>query len=309
MNESNYSLNTDTIEEVMLDSEVNGSNINGSSGHNMFFKLTIEQMENSFKSIKWKKLFGFLFEASQVETNEIMINSKDYLTQLMKLIDSYSETTIDNYLCWSFIARYLPYLGPHFRRLFSEFRTKVPEMSSESSDPNTSSRIFLSRWKECVHVVSENLDVPAVTLYLDHKSQALEKVISKINEIIDQMKVAFSHIIDSQQWLDSQEVKDNFKERVNTIQSKIGVPKMLFNRTQVDNLYTNLDINSDDILIANIFKVAKHQVLIDLKKLNREADPEEEWIIQPLIANAYYDPTKNNISETILLTIRIKVKL
>lgn len=297
MNESNYSVSTETVEEVILDAELNGSHSNGSGGH-MFFKLTIDEMNDSFQSIKWNKLFGFLFIASEVETNEIMVNSKDYLTQLMKVIDSYSLTTIDNFLCWTFIARYLPYLGPHFRRLFSEFRTRVPEMSSETSDPNGSSRIFLSRWKECVHVVSEGLDVPAVVLYLDHKSQSLDQVIVKINDLIEQMKAAFNRIIESQRWIDSEETKNNFKQRVNSIQSKIGVPKMLFNRSQVDRLYADLDIDSNDILIANIFKVAKHQVLIDLKKLNRSADPEEEWIIQPLVANAYYDPTNNNISET-----------
>ncbi|CAG2168038.1 unnamed protein product [Oppiella nova] len=41
--------------------------------------------------------------------------------------------------------------------------------------------------------------------------------------------------------------------------------------------------------------MARHQVMLELKKLNRLVDPEEEWIIQPLIANAYYDPITNNI--------------
>ncbi|CAG2113218.1 unnamed protein product [Medioppia subpectinata] len=181
-----------------------------------------------------------------------------------------------------------------FRRLYSEFRSKVPDMSVESGDSSASSRIFLSRWKECVHVVSEGLDVPAISLYLQHKRKALDLITNKINDLIKQTKVAFNIIIDSQQWLDST-MKDNFKSRVNSIESKIGVPKVFTNQSEVDLLYDTLDLDYEDILVTNIFKMARHQVILELKKLNRLVDPEEEWIFQPLIANAYYDPITNNI--------------
>lgn len=293
MTEANNSSRSEAFDDILTNEEnySNSSNMN-----HMFFNITTEEMEENYKSIKWKKVFQLLFNESEVKTNEIMVNSKEYLSQLMKLIDTYSLRTIDNYLCWTLIARYLPYLGPQFRRLYSEFRSKVPDMSVETGDPSGSSRIFLSRWKECVHVVSEGMDVPAIVLYLQHKSQTLDSIKTKINDLIKRIKIAFNLIIESQKWLDSQEIKNCFKDRVNDIKSKIGVPKLLTNTSEVDKLYQELDINSEDVLIANIFKMTKHQVLLELKKLNRLADPEEDWIIHPLIANAYYDPINNNIS-------------
>ncbi len=304
----NYTTLNEEIAEAMINTEENLINTNSTNAQNMFFNITIDQMELEYGSIKWKKLFNLIFEVANVETSQILIYSKDYISELMKLVDKYSLKTIDNYLCWTLIARYMPYLGPQFRRLFSDFRTKVPDLSVETGDPNGSSRIFLSRWKECVHVASEGLDIPAIVLYLQYKSQSLNSISDKINTLIKEIKDAFNIIIDSQEWLTSENVKENSKTRVNNIESKIGVPKFLYNTTEVDKLYSDLSIDSEDVLISNIFKMAKHEVLLEVKKINQTANRDADWIFQPLIANAFYDPSTNDISQLSTYLFKIILK-
>ncbi|XP_054159527.1 endothelin-converting enzyme 1-like [Oppia nitens] len=292
-------LMTNSDESINLVHLLNNNN-NGSNAQTMFLNVTIDEMEDLYKAIKWKKLFSIISTEADIDVDIVLINSRDYLLQLNKLLDSFPLKTIDNYLCWAFVARYMPYLGPQFRRLYSEFRTKVPDMSTESGDPSAaSSRVFLSRWKECVHVVSEGLDIPAIVLYLKHKQQELQLKADKITDLIDKIKRTFTEIIDGQSWLkqldNSVAIRDLFKSRVQSIESKIGVPKMLANHTEVDRMYARLELDAGDPFITNIFKMSRHQMLIELQKLNRLVNPEEEWIIQPLIANAYYDPITNNI--------------
>jgi len=279
-----------------MNNEDNLFNINSTNSQNMFVNITIDELDVKYGSIKWKKMFEQIFKTANVETNEILIFSKDYISELVKLVDKYSPKTIDNYLCWTLIARYMPYLGPQFRRLFSDFRAKVPDLSVETGDPNGSSRIFLSRWKECVHVASEGLELPAIVLYLKYKSQTLNLISKKINDLIDEIKEAFDIIVDSQDWLTTDTIKQSCKTRANAIESKIGVPKFLRNTTQIDLLYEELNIDFDDVLISNVFKMAKHEVVLEVKKINQIADPDADWVFQPLIANAFYDPSTNNIS-------------
>lgn len=50
-----------------------------------------------------------------MQINELLLESTDYLEQIELLFKRHDLITIDNYLCWATIARFLPYLGSNFR--------------------------------------------------------------------------------------------------------------------------------------------------------------------------------------------------
>ena len=50
-----------------------------------------------------------------VQINELLLEGTDYLEQIELLFKRHDLTTIDNYLCWATVARFLPYLGSNFR--------------------------------------------------------------------------------------------------------------------------------------------------------------------------------------------------
>lgn len=263
-----------------------------------FTNFSIEQLTNELQpGINWTKLFNKIFDEANVTHSNVLIYSKQYLLQLNQLLNSYPRRTVDNYLCWTLIARYLPYLGPQFRKLFAEFRSRVPDISSGDppEQPTGHSKAFISRWKECVHLASDGLEIPAILLFLKHKHDYLNQIELKINQLIDQIKAAFNHIIDAQNWINSTELKQNCKQRINDIQTKIGVPKFLRDKNSINDLYKNLNLNLNDVFISNVFKMFRHQVLLEIKKLNQKVDHDFDWIFQPTIANAFYEPSSNNM--------------
>jgi hypothetical protein len=54
--------------------------------------------------------------------------------------------------------------------------------------------------------------------------------------------------------------------------------------------------------------MAKHEVLLEVKKINQTANPDADWIFQPLIANAFYDPSTNDISQLSTYLFKIILK-
>lgn len=87
--------------------------------------------------------------------------------------------------------------------------------------------MFLSRWKECVHLTSEGLKKPIAILYLQEKKQYVESIATKVSEMVDNIKEAFYKIVDQQDWLLSDEIKQLVKKRAESIKSKIGFPEYL----------------------------------------------------------------------------------
>lgn len=174
--------------------ELNASPSNSSALFHSYLKLTIDEMNEKYPLINWTLFFGYIYEAASItqrqsmaanqttaHLSEVLIHNSEFMQELMELLGRYTSSKsrlkiLDNYLCWALVARFLPYLGPNFRRLYADFRTKVPDIATDSvSDPSGGAgRVFLSRWKECVHVSGEGLDVPASLLYLKHKAQFLE---------------------------------------------------------------------------------------------------------------------------------------
>lgn len=127
-----------------------------------------------------------------------------------------------------------------------------------------------------------------------------------INEI---RRVFRDVIIDQQSWLKmdvdeanqegAEDPAQKCKDRANDIGDKIGFPAFLTDERQlktIDALYSDLSIEPSDVFIANIIKIARHEVILEVAKLLSPVDHDREWLIQPLIVNAFYETVNNNIS-------------
>lgn len=77
---------------------------------------------------------------------------------------------------------------------------------------------------------------------------------------------------------------------------QVGFPKYVTDIIEADKLYHDLIIETDDVFVSNIIKMANHQMLMEVKKLDEEMDTDKDWLIQPLISNAFFDPSNSFIS-------------
>lgn len=286
-----FSNNVSTAEEtdVVLEDAANSTN--------KAVLFTVEDLSREFPLMDWKKSISQFEQHSKVPITRIYVQNPEYMRQLSVLVAKTSPQTIDNFMCWSFMARFLPYAPPALRKIYEDFRKEVPEPSGddEQSEP---SRVFLSHWQECVHLTCEGLKIPAALTYLQTRGEHLEHQKTVVRNMIANIKSAFHHIIDKQTWLPNQQTKDLLKQRVDMIKNRIGFPDFVFDRKSMDQEYESLRVDPEQVFLANVMEITLHEVRMDLKKLNESVDPEKEWLMQPLVSNAYFDSSSDNISES-----------
>ena len=258
---------------------------------------SMEDMNRDFSFMDWEKSVAHFEQHSKVPITHVYVQNAEYLKQLSALLSRHSAETVDNFLSWSFMARFLPYASTGLQKIYEDFRKEVPE-PSEDDQRVEASRVFLSHWQECVHLTCEGLKIPSAVTYLMAKRQHLEQMKTIVRDMIGGVKTAFHHIIDKQNWLQTQETKDRLKERVNLITNRIGFPDFLFDFKSIDQTFESLEVDQEEVFLANVMRITHHEVRMDLRKLNETVDPDKEWLMQPLVSNAYFDASTDNISES-----------
>lgn len=264
---------------------------------NLFINISLVELNEEFPSLKWQRFFEFAFNDSEISVSHALIHSKEYFASLVDLLARHPSRTVLNYLGWSIIAKYMPYLGQQFKHLSTEFQQKILITDTDINEVSNGFKYYQSRWKQCVYIACESLKIPSIDLYLREHPENLTEMSKRIVALIEEMKKTFLQILDSQKWIHSEGIKAVFRERVGSINSNIGVPEYIRNKTYLCSVYGTLKINASLDLISNVFKINKHETIIDAKKINKPINSGGEWVFQPLDANAFYDFTSNDISE------------
>ena len=267
-------------------------------------KVPLTFLDSEYNFINWTRTFGLLPGPPNV--THVYVQDIAYLQALKELFKRHSKETIDNYLCWSFFARFLPYSTRRMKRVYEEFKRQIPDSSgslltSGSSPTDSSSRHLLPRWKECVHVTCDGLKLPTSVLYHIEKEDEMAKVKSRVTDMIVRIKDAFAQVMEHQEWIKSHEIRKLLAQRIHSIESRVALPDYLSNASAVDDLYSELNVDSETFFLDNVINVTRHEVFLDLQKLNQSPEPDKDWLLQPLVSNAYFDAMNDDISEFVFV--------
>ncbi|XP_071545474.1 membrane metallo-endopeptidase-like 1 [Panulirus ornatus] len=273
------SLNTSYVEELIAfetkfalitDSRTCG---NGGEGGNLTESLgeeeessgrmTVAQLEQMVPEIAWGRMLRYTLEEYELDLDVdsliITLHCPAYVPDLVKMLSTTPKRVIVNYLLWRFVLRYMPYISNYFQQLWQQFRSEVPDPFEE--------RTYLSRWKECAAVVNEGFGAALAKMYVE---QHYDHTISgKIDNLVEEVRTAFHMVIDRQDWLE-QEMKQVCSDKLDIMGKKIGYPEY---------------IESTDLLDAEF----EGSVSLSLSL------PHRDWLIQPLVVNAFHNPAANEI--------------
>ena len=140
----------------------------------LFINITLEEMNKQFPELDWRRMFGIILNDTKVDLRYVLIHSREYFRLLIRVFSLYDDTIIQNYLGWSIAVKYMPYLGPPFKHLMSEFNQKNPVLDPEMNDSGNSFKYFHAKWKQCVSIVCESLKIPSISLYLKKNGKRIE---------------------------------------------------------------------------------------------------------------------------------------
>ena len=111
-------------------------------------------------------------------------------------------------------------------------------------------------------------------------------------EMIEQIRIAFQDNLWNLKWMDN-ETRGLAKEKAAAITDMIGYPDFILKPDQLDQKYTNLEINETDYFGNNV-RVSQFSLLKNLEKLSEPVN-RTKWGMTPPTVNAYYTPTSNQM--------------
>ncbi|XP_076315307.1 neprilysin-1-like isoform X4 [Tachypleus tridentatus] len=131
-------------------------------------------------------------------------------------------------------------------------------------------------------------------LNFDRKTLSdLEEILPDIKELIVAVKLAFSQLIKSQSWLDN-ETTERCKKQLKGMREKIAYPSYILDPDQLSHDYKGLEIKPGDFL-DNVLRMNRYEMKKELEKMTRTVDKEKDWYVQPLMVNAFYQSSGNDV--------------
>ena len=140
------------------------------------------------------------------------------------------------------------------------------------------------RWRRAIDATNHALGDAVGKLYAERYFSAAAKV--RIEEMVDQLRTAFSRRIDLLEWM-APETRESAKAKLRTLKVGVGYPEQWRD-------YTGLDVVMGDAF-GNAERAANFEYHYHLAKLGRPVD-RGEWVMNPQTVNAVNLPAMNALN-------------
>ncbi|NDV83809.1 M13 family metallopeptidase [Bacteroides sp. 51] len=233
-------------------------------------KMTVEALKKDYTPFDWD---AFLTTVGLGNLQELSIGQPDGIKETCKIIQSESLTDLITYLQWKLISASASYLSDNFVDQQFDFFGKTMSGRQE----------LQPRWKRAVSVVDGSLGEAVGQMYVEKYFPPAAK--ERMVTLVKNLQVSLGERINALDWM-SGETKVKAQEKLSTFHVKIGYPDKWKD-------YTALEVK-DDSYWANVNRANVFEFNEMLAKAGKPVD-KDEWLMNPQMVNAYYNPTTNEI--------------
>lgn len=234
-----------------------------------YHMVTISQLSEQIPAINWSGLFKEL----NISIDSLNLGQPEPLKRASELIAGESLDALKAYMSWCVIDNAAKYLSDDFRNASFEFYGKTL----------TGVQVMQPRWKYAQGTVNSCLGNAVGQLYVEKYFPAAAK--ERMIKLVENLQLAFKERIMNLEWMSS-ETKQRAIEKLDAFYVKIGYPDEWKD-------YSALKIAKDSYY-ANIVRASRFAMDDMLADVNMPVD-KSEWLMDPQIVNAYYNPTTNEI--------------
>jgi len=229
-----------------------------------------DQLQSMVAPLSWTAFRdGYGIPADQ----PIIVRQPSYFETLGKLLQEHDLESWKAYMVFRIIDGQAPYLSEALeQRSFAFHGTAVSGVDEQRP-----------LWQRAVRTTGSVLGELVGQLYVEKHFAPEAK--QRMNELVDNLKVAFEQRIQTLPWMGKGTQKQAL-EKLAKFNTKIGYPDQW-------KSYDALSI-APDSLAANIIAASQFETVLDLNKLGGPID-RNEWHMTPQTINAYYSPTMNEI--------------
>ncbi|XP_076234270.1 M13 family metallopeptidase neprilysin 3 isoform X2 [Calliopsis andreniformis] len=221
----------------------------------------------------------------KVNNKTMIVNfAPEYFVKLSKLVIGLNKTDegkiiLNNYLVWQTVRALTGFLSKPFRDAYKGLRKAL--IGSEGRE---------EQWRYCVSDTSSAMGFAIGAMFVREVFHGKSK--PKAEEMIDQVRKAFTMNLKNLDWMDA-ETRKAAEEKANAITDMIGFPNFVLKPCELDERYRDLSVKQNEYFQNNI-RVNKYNLRKNLEKLDQPVN-KSTWIMTPSTVNAYYRPTKNQM--------------
>jgi len=237
---------------------------------NRYKKISVSEAEKITPNFSWTE---YMRARGVTGVEEFNIGQPKFFEAMDKLIADVPLDEWKTYLRWMTIDSAAPLLSKAFVDENFNFYSKHLRGTQEQQP----------REKQCVRATDGNLGEALGQEYVKIAFKPESK--KRMNELIDNLLVAFRERIDKLEWM-SDETKVQAQAKLATFKRKIGYPDQLRG-------YEGLSIDKGSY-IANSQRSNEFQIKRNIEDIGKPVD-QTRWGMTPPTVNAYYSGTQNEI--------------
>jgi predicted metalloendopeptidase len=233
-------------------------------------KFTVADATAHTPGLDWQTYLN----AAGVHTGDFIISEPSFFTALGAALTTVPLADWKSYLRFKVIDDLSPYLSNDFVTARFEFRGR--DLAGQQE--------MRPRWKRGVTAVDGAMGDLLGQRYVQRyfPPDAKERIDALVGKLID----AYRTSIDGLDWM-SDATKAQARDKLSKLAVKIGYPAKWKD-------YSKLNVVRDD-LVGNVVRSAQLEYQRDVDRLGKPVD-REEWFTTPQTVNAYYNPTRNDIT-------------
>lgn len=203
----------------------------------------------------------------------INVGQTSGIKEAARLINTLPINQIKQFYTWKLINSAAPYLSDSLYATSFDFYGKQMQ-GRKAMQP---------RWKRALSSVDEGLGQAVGKIYVEKYFPAEAK--ERMLELVHNLQTALGKRVDNLTWM-GDATKAKAHEKLETFHVKIGYPDKWKD-------YSNLQIDSINYW-SNMVNIGLFSTNDNLTRIGKPVD-KDEWLMNPQMVNAYYNPTTNEI--------------
>jgi predicted metalloendopeptidase len=233
-------------------------------------KFTVAEATARTPGLDWKTYL----DAARIPAGDFLVAEPSFFTALGAALTTVPLAEWKSYLRFKLIDGLSPYLSNDFVTARFEFRSR----------DLTGQQEMRPRWKRGVTAVGAAMGDLLGQRYVQRyfPPEAKARIDALVGKLID----AYRSSIDGLDWM-SDATKTEARDKLSKLAVKIGYPTKWKD-------YSKLKVVRDD-LVGNVLRSAQLEYQRSLDRLGKPVD-REEWFTTPQTVNAYYSPSRNDIT-------------
>jgi endothelin-converting enzyme/putative endopeptidase len=237
----------------------------------VYHKYTVAELISLDPGIDWRKYFANIGLAGLETLN---VEEPNFTRAIEAAIVQNSLDDLKSYLTWNVLHANAPFLSAAFVNENFDFFGRIL----------TGAKELRPRWKRCVGYAGDQLRDDLARAYVEKAfgHEAKDRTL----EMVHNLEAALQRDIEDLDWM-SQETRKQALVKLHAIVNKIGYPEKWRD-------YSSVRVARDDFA-GNVARLNEHEFHRVMDKVGTPVD-KAEWGSSVATVDAYYDPTKNDIT-------------